>query len=95
MASLQDQLLKLQSDQPSSNSQEEATAFSRVCAVLKRVGLDPEKMTPDTVLEDAGVDSLDRIEITVRLEQESGIELHDADVFSARTVHDLMQLIDQ
>lgn len=54
MASLQDQLLKLQSDQPSSNSQEEATAFSRVCAVLKRVGLDPEKMTPDTVLEDAG-----------------------------------------
>lgn len=56
----------------------------------------PEALTDDLALEgDLGADSIDRIALSMRLEDEFGIRLHDADITGATTVGELCALVGQ
>ena len=51
-------------------------------------------VSPDTTLEELGLTSLDRIELTMALEDEAGVGLSEAAVVRAQTVDDLRRAID-
>ena len=57
-------------------------------------GVDPAKVVPEaTLTDDLGADSLDAIEIIMKLEAYYGEELDDAAVENIRTVQDIVTLI--
>ncbi|MCX7282042.1 MAG: acyl carrier protein [Alphaproteobacteria bacterium] len=68
---------------------------SRVIAVLqKSLMLEPERLTPTTLLvDDLGVSSLDRFELLMDLEEEFKIEMDETDLVTVRTVGDLTAYI--
>ncbi|MEV5238395.1 acyl carrier protein [Streptomyces cinnamoneus] len=54
--------------------------FDEVADELVKVfTVDRDAITPDVTLEDLGLDSLALLELTVRFEDETGIELPDTD----------------
>ena len=68
---------------------------SRVIAALqKSLMLEPERLTPTTLLvDDLGVSSLDRFELLMDLEEEFKIEMDETDLVTVRTVGDLTAYI--
>lgn len=69
---------------------------ARVARVLRdSVGVEAERIRPDArLIEDLGVDSLDRIELVFELESEFGIEIPDDAVAQVQTVQDVVSRID-
>lgn len=58
-----------------------------------QVGSDAD-LSPETHLQDdLGMDSLERVELGIELENEFGIELPDADVRRCATLGDIAQLV--
>ncbi len=50
--------------------------FERVCDIIRETGgLEGVEMTPESTLEEIGLDSLGTVEILVAVEDEFGIEL--------------------
>jgi acyl carrier protein len=48
--------------------------------VAEQLGVDKEEVTPEaSFVEDLGADSLDQVELVMRLEEEFGIEIPDED----------------
>jgi acyl carrier protein len=70
--------------------QEQLTAI-----VLKEKDIAAEKLQPDTLLADAGIDSLDALTILFGIEETFGISIPDADAKSAKTFGDLVDIIER
>jgi acyl carrier protein len=52
--------------------------YARVGAIIAdQLNIQPNSITSQSSLEDLGADSLDRAEITIKLEEEFGIEIND------------------
>ena len=64
----------------------EIIAMVQACSV--------EQIAPDAVLADLGVDSLDRIEVAILIEEEFHIAIDDEKAFALVTVRDLVELVD-
>lgn len=91
MASLQDQLAGF--SKPAQTPDSDSTPTARVFKLLQRfLPDDATKDLPlDTALGDLAVDSLDRIEFAVRLEQEFGARI-DEEIFEQfHTVGDICE----
>jgi acyl carrier protein len=57
-------------------------------------GLDPALMKPTANLyKDLGLDSIDAIDLVVRLEVETGLKLHAMELKSIRTFQDVVDII--
>ena len=57
-------------------------------------GLRAEQIVPTArLVEDLELDSLDWVDLVVRLEQETGLEITEDDLGSIRTVQDVVDLI--
>lgn len=56
---------------------------------------DQGHLEEQSVLRSLGIDSLDFVEAIVILEQELGVQLEDKDVDAAKTVADMIDLIEQ
>lgn len=55
--------------------------------VVDELSVAEEEITPDaSFVEDLGADSLDVVELVMRLEEEFGVEIPDEDVDKIRTV---------
>jgi long-chain acyl-CoA synthetase len=54
-----------------------------------------QSVSPHTTLEELGLTSLDRIELTMALEEQAGVGLSEAAVAASHTVSDLRQALDQ
>jgi acyl carrier protein len=82
--------------EPGLRTGEEGTE-ARVARVLREsVGVDPERITPDArLVEDLGVDSLDRIELVFELESEFGIEIPDQEIAQVQTVGDVVRRLEE
>lgn len=62
---------------PTANT-EDASAFAQLTRLIERVtGEDTEGLARETTLDGAGVASLDRIELAVRIEQELGVPIDE------------------
>ncbi|ADK29300.1 acyl carrier protein [Corynebacterium pseudotuberculosis FRC41] len=91
MASLQDQLLKLQDKTSDAASPGTAASTSeKAIAVLALLGVDKESAVPSARLDSLGITSLDRIELTIRIEEHFGFRTTDTAVFALETVLDLI-----
>ncbi len=68
----------------------------RVARILQdSVGVEAERIRPDArLVEDLGIDSLDRIELVFELESAFGIEIPDQAVAQVQTVQDIVSRID-
>lgn len=64
--------------------------------IVSHLGVDDDEVTPDaSFLDDLGADSLDSIELAISIEEAYSIELDDEEVEKARTVRDLIFLIQE
>ena len=74
-------------------SKEEILEWVR--AVLRReFQFRDEELLPTTrLLEDLDLDSIDAIDIAVRMEEELGVEIEEADLKALRTLEDVVELV--
>jgi acyl carrier protein len=53
-----------------------------------------EELLPTTrLLEDLDLDSIDAIDIAVRMEEELGVEIEESDLKALRTLEDVVELV--
>ncbi len=74
---------------------DEGTA-ARVARILRdSLGVDGERIHPEArLVEDLGIDSLDRIELVFELESAFGVEIPDQEVARVHTVGDVVSRMD-
>ena len=66
--------------------------FNRVKElVIQELGVDEDKITIDSTLEDIGADSLDAVELIMALEEEYGVEISEEE---ARKMTNLKNIVD-
>lgn len=64
--------------------------------IIEELGVDDAEITPSASLTgDLGADSLELVEVGLRLEEEFGIEIPDEDGERFRTVRDLVTYVRQ
>lgn len=64
--------------------------------IADELGCDDHEITPTArFVDDLGADSLDRIELAMRFEEEFGIEVPDEDVDKIKTVGDAYKYIEE
>ena len=64
--------------------------------VAEQLGVDKEEVTPEaSFVEDLGADSLDQVELVMRLEEEFGIEIPDEDAEKITRVKEAIAYIEQ
>ncbi len=61
--------------------------------IAKQLRIAPDGVSSDATLQSLGADSLDIVELIMRLEDEFQIEINDADAESLHTVADLVAYI--
>ncbi len=62
--------------------------------LMTHFDLPPEQVTPSArLVEDLELDSLDAVDLVVRLEQETGVEIAEEELKSMATVQDVLTLL--
>lgn len=61
--------------------------------VASKLGVDKAKVVPTATLEDLGADSLEVIELVMRLEDLFDIQIDDEDIEKLKTIDDLVSYI--
>jgi acyl carrier protein len=56
-------------------------------------GVSADAVTPDATFESLGLDSLDVVELTLVLEEETGVKLEDEELEDVRTVQDAVDKV--
>ena len=71
--------------------------LARVTAILvDSVGLDSERVTPTAhLVDDLDLDSIDAIDMVVRLQEETGLEVEEDELKQIRLVGDVVDLVDR
>lgn len=72
-------------------SQDLFTTFQTV--LVDTFGVPADDVTPDATFEALGLDSLDVVELTLVLEEETGVKLEDEELEDVRTVQDAITKI--
>jgi long-chain acyl-CoA synthetase len=78
-------------------SSAEHDMLAQVQSILSRLShIDPCEITPASDLDlDLGLDSLSRVELTVMVEEEFGVELDEKELSELKTVRQLIELIER
>jgi acyl carrier protein len=64
--------------------------------VVDQLGVSEDEVTPDAkFVEDLGADSLDRVELVMRLEEEFDLEIPEDDAMTIQTVADAVRYIEK
>lgn len=66
-----------------------------IALIAQVVGIDKELVKLDSTLEDLGADSLDRLELIMKLEEVFNVDISDQDESSVKTVQQAIDLIYQ
>ncbi|MBO8130922.1 MAG: acyl carrier protein [Candidatus Marinimicrobia bacterium] len=62
--------------------------------VAEKLGVEKEKITPEaSFIDDLGADSLDTVELIMKMEEEFGIEIPDEEAEKLRTVGDVIEYL--
>lgn len=73
--------------------QEEDTFAHIAQLVAEKLNIDAHKITRSSTLGQLGADSLDLVEIVMRLEEEFNIEINDADAEKMQSMQDVVTYI--
>ncbi len=72
------------------------TNFEQVKKILvEQLDIDEDVVTPETTIEDLGVDSLDLVEAVMAIEDTFNIKIEDDDLESLKTVDDFVKYIEK
>jgi acyl carrier protein len=64
--------------------------------IVEELDVTPEQVTPEARFqEDLGADSLDVVELIMKIEEKFGIEVPDTDAEKIRTVQDAVKYIEE
>lgn len=74
-------------------SQDLFTTFSEL--LVSDFGVPAEDVKPDATFEALGLDSLDIVELTLALEDRTGVKLGDEDLEQVRTVQDAIDKVEE
>ena len=71
--------------------------FEKVQAILaKQLRLDPAKITPESlIMKDLGADSLDILQLLMRIEDEDGLVIPDQALAKFETVGDVVSYLEK
>jgi acyl carrier protein len=61
--------------------------------IAEQLSIELSEVVPTITLDDLGADSLDKVELTMALEEALDIEIGDADVDKIRTVQDVIDAV--
>lgn len=78
----------------STKAEREALVFKAVEDNSYESPLDRADWTLETRLDDAGLDSLSKIEVAMQVEEEIGIYLEEEDMRAAETIGDVLKLVE-
>jgi acyl carrier protein len=68
--------------------------FDRVAAIIAgKLNIEKSKVTGQSTLQDLGADSLDIVEIIMKLEEQFGITINDADAEKLHTVDEVVSYV--
>jgi acyl carrier protein len=71
-----------------------ADTFSKVLDIVaQKLKIEKNVITPTSTLQDLGADSLDMVEIIMKLEEVFGIEIHDEDAEKLHNVSDVVDYV--
>jgi len=63
--------------------------------IVEQLSVEPEKVTPEaSFIDDLGADSLDIVELVMRMEEEFDLEIPDEDAEKMKTVQDVIKYIE-
>ena len=72
------------------------TNFEQIKKILvEQLDIDEDIVTPDTTIEDLGVDSLDLVEAVMAIEDTFNIKIEDSDLESLKTVNDFVAYVEK
>jgi acyl carrier protein len=74
-------------------SQDLYTTFQTV--LVDEFGVPADDVAPDATFEALGLDSLDVVELTLVLEEQTGVKLEDEELEDVRTVQDAIDKVSQ
>jgi acyl carrier protein len=73
---------------------DKADTSNKVIEVIaQKLKIDKNTITPISTLQDLGADSLDLVEIVMKLEEVFGIEINDADAEKLHNVNDVVEYV--
>lgn len=59
------------------------------------IGIDADKITPESnIIKDLGLDSLDIVDMLMKVEETFGVTIDDSDVAEMKTVADVVRFIE-
>jgi len=61
--------------------------------IAEKLSIDPSTIKSDSTLQDLGADSLDLVEIIMKLEEQFGIEVDDEKAEKLKNVHDVVEYV--
>jgi acyl carrier protein len=61
--------------------------------IAEKLSIDPSTIKPDATLQDLGADSLDLVEIIMKLEEQFGVEVDDAKAETLKNVNDVVSYV--
>lgn len=71
------------------------TNFEQIKKILvEQLDLDEDIVTPETTIEDLGVDSLDLVEAVMTIEDTFNVKIEDTDLENLKTVNDFVKYIE-
>jgi acyl carrier protein len=74
----------------------ESTHYETVERILvDTFGVSEDQVGPDATFESLDLDSLDVVELTLAVEEETGVAIEDEELEGVRTVADAVKLIDE
>jgi acyl carrier protein len=71
------------------------TDFEKVLNVLWESGIDTEGVTPRSSLVSLDIDSMDRAQLMLDLEEAFQVEIMDDDVWKLTTIQDVINYVDK
>lgn len=62
-------------------------------SIVEKLSIDKSRVHPTSTLADLGADSLDIVEIVMKLEEQFGIEINDEDAEKLHTVQEVVDYV--
>ena len=69
------------------------TASKITSIVAEKLSIDAASINPQSTLQDLGADSLDMVDIIMKVEEEFGIEINDEDAEKLHNVQDVINYV--
>jgi len=69
------------------------TASKIVSIIAEKLHIDVNAVNPQSTLQDLGADSLDMVDIIMKIEEEFGIEINDEDAENLHNVQDVINYV--